>query len=409
PPPGGISSRDIIRAIFAKPTFIKTLAIYTFIFSPQDGRDLAQRVRDLWGKLLEWALQRADELCQIGPPPPDPLDPGVAKTALESRALIPRLLKEGLLLLPAAPRQGTGTGGPQGAPLGHGVPTATLGQDEREHTFSDYLDALDAGDRDTLVRVLAQAETDRVLTHIILNLDPQIVEEELGMSLDVIERALLAPGHGPASGHAPDHAPGDAPPARAEGCHEDADAAEWSGLFQDILSYVSGEDTINLPAPAAEGGAPVTRSSRSPRIPPSEELISSLREPDTPSSAREPGYSIQIAVVLTRAYIILNRAPGDVHAFAHAHFAVWEWEPSEMSMRQRMRLNYIMGLGTAAIGEHRAAVRYLTSTYWLARELRDWGAAAICAHLVALIYAVLDECATAGEFFELCLDSLDRY
>jgi tetratricopeptide (TPR) repeat protein len=107
----------------------------------------------------------------------------------------------------------------------------------------------------------------------------------------------------------------------------------------------------------------------------------SLRLPDHPDWHADSHYSPGVADALKTAYRQLRQASWQARAFVDAFAVVHPFLGACMARQQRLRVFYVMGLASAAIGDYDSALAWLDEAVLLAHQLCDAGA------LVDLLYA----------------------
>lgn len=98
-------------------------------------------------------------------------------------------------------------------------------------------------------------------------------------------------------------------------------------------------------------------------------LTASLTSVDDELWQVEPGYSPQFGRLLVRAYALVKAGHGQVGAYLHASLLVEPWRDAAMSLRQRMRLYFLLALAQAAAGQYQLALFWIDEALVVALAL----------------------------------------
>lgn len=132
----------------------------------------------------------------------------------------------------------------------------------------------------------------------------------------------------------------------------------------------------------------------------------SLNSADAPEWSREADYSPTVAAALRGAYRSLRLTSGrlDAQAWAHQHLSACLRLP--MSLRQRMRAHYVLGMSFAAVGDVSKALGCLDEVLELATRLRDFYAYAECAYLCGSVLRATSHGMAAASYLTRALEAL---
>ena len=132
----------------------------------------------------------------------------------------------------------------------------------------------------------------------------------------------------------------------------------------------------------------------------------SLNSADTPEWSREADYSPTVAAALRDAYRSLHLTSGRLDAQAWAHQRLSACLHLPMSLRQRMRARYVLGMNFAAVGDVSKALGCLDEVLELTTRLRDFHAYAECAYLCGSMLRATSHGTAAASYLTGALEAL---
>ncbi|HEX6122511.1 MAG TPA: hypothetical protein VFY89_05095, partial [Ktedonobacterales bacterium] len=127
---------------------------------------------------------------------------------------------------------------------------------------------------------------------------------------------------------------------------------------------------------------------------------------DSAAWPSEPAYSPAVAVQLRRARRVIVGAPRRLDAYAVAFQLLAPLLAATMSLRQRLRTEYLIALCFAALDEHALALNCLGDVRELALRLNELDAQADGDFLTGAIYQRQGHYGAAAEAYECALAAL---
>ena len=101
-------------------------------------------------------------------------------------------------------------------------------------------------------------------------------------------------------------------------------------------------------------------------------LHSSLDRPNDPFALPEPGYSPLVEHRLIAAYRCLATNGAPPNTFVHAYNLAFQCLGQEMSVRQSMRVYYVLGSALIADGAEELGIEYIQQAMAAAASLNEW-------------------------------------